>query len=279
MNKLQLTPRFFPNEELGSIRLLKVLKVRKNSEIWRGADLGTREFLAIKFLYPETLRKEHFAALTNFLLRVDSPAIIKVFSVETTVNGCPCVVMEYTSKGSLRSFLKRCRQLTFAQSVYLMRQMLNALCILHSNGVVHRDIKPENILVAGDGSLRLSDFGIAHFPSVVEMPGKVFGTARYCAPEQAMDSSKVDSRSDLFSLGTVLFETLTGIPFREEDSFLAAGGPLKCSREILNNFSTPGFTELIAELLEFFPEDRLASPWKVLEKLDTMELPEAAFID
>jgi serine/threonine-protein kinase len=277
MSKVQSSPGFFPCEEVGTIRLLKVLKVRKNAEVWCGADLESGKLVAVKFLYPEFFREEHFSALTHFLQGVDSPAIIQFFHSGTTVNGFPYIVMEYASKGSLRSFLKRCRHCTFAQNVYLLRQMLKALCVLHSNGVVHRDLKPENILIAENGSLRLNDFGIARFPGVAEASGKVFGTARYCAPEQAVDSTKVDSRSDLYALGVILFETLTGTPFREEDSFSAAGSPRKCSREFLNEFATDGFTGLLAEMLEFFPADRPSSPQEVLEKLDEMELPESSF--
>jgi serine/threonine-protein kinase len=279
MSKQPLPSRFFPNEEIGSIRLLKVLRVRKNGEIWCGADLEKGELRAIKFLYPELFREAHFRALSRFLQGVSSPAIIKVFRTGTTDNGFPYILMEYASKGSLRACLKRRKRLTFAQSVYLMRQMLNALCLLHSYGVVHRDIKPENILIADDGSLRLIDFGIARFPEVEEARGKVFGTPRYCAPEQTVESSKSDCRSDLYSLGAVLFEVLSGTPFREEDSFLAAGRKKACPCNFLNEFSTPQLTALIAELLEFSPAVRPDSPLEVLERLDTMGLPEAALTD
>lgn len=276
MNRLSLTPRFFPNEEIGSIRLLKVLRVRQNGEVWCGSDLETGELTAVKFLYPESLREEHFQASVNFLQTANSPALVRVFQAGTTVNGFPYILMEYASKGSLRACLKRNCKLTFPQSVFLMRQMLNALCVLHDHGVVHRDIKPENILTAADGSLLLSDFGIARFPGVAEPSGKVFGTARYCSPEQATDSSKVDSRSDLYSLGAVVFETLTGIPFRKEDSFPAAAETVKeFPYALLEECSIPKFTGLIAELLEFFPAGRPDSPQKVLEELDTMGLPES----
>ena len=270
-------PRFYPNEEIDSIRLLKVLRVRNNGEVWCAGNLETGELCAVKFLYPEVLHKERFYAAGRFLQKTNFPSIIKGFQTGTAVNGASFMVMEYAPGGSLREVLKRCGRITFPQGVSLMRQMLNALCLLQQHGAVHRDIKPENIWIAADGTLRLGDFGIARFPEVPEEAGRIFGTARYCAPEQAVDSSKADFRSDLYSLGAVLFEALSGTYFRSTDSFSDAVRKKEFPDSALDEFSTPGFTGLIAELLAFSPAARPASPREVLEKLDTMGLPESDF--
>ena len=278
MKRFSAEPRFFRHEQIGSLLLLKVLQVRKTSEVWCGADLETGELSAVKFFYPEQCNEVHFQVSSHFLLNVDSPAIIRVFQAGKTVNGFPYIIMEYASQGSLRSLLKRNGRISFAQSVYLMHQMLNALCVLYENSVVHRDIKPENIWITGAGMLRLGDFGIARFPSVAEKNGKVFGSARYCSPEQALDSTKADFRSDLYSLGAVVFEALTGKPLRQEDSFIAGSCCVPEQLELLYEFSTPGFSGLIGELLEHSPADRPDSPGSILKKLKDLNLPESLLL-
>lgn len=270
--------RFFQNEEIGPLRLLKLLRVRKQSEVWCGAWLEKDGLAAIKFFYPEQFNEEYFYALNTFLMNVDSPAIIKVHKVEKTVNGYPYIIMEYAEKGSLRSWLKHTGRGAFAQCVYLTEQMLEALCVLQRNRIIHRDIKPENIWISGDGSLRLGDFGIARLPDVDEESDKVFGTARYCSPEQALDSTKVDCRSDLYSLGAVVFEALTGKALRQEDSFPAAGRRQRLPLELMNEFSTAPFAGLISELLAFSVNDRPDSPAEILERLKKMDLPASPFI-
>lgn len=272
------SPRFFPHEIIGGVRLLQVLRVRKNAEIWYVGHLQTGEPQVLKILYPEQICRAHFAAMSGFLQTADAPGLIRVLQSGETVNNCPYILMEYAPNGTLRTFLRQAGKGSFPQAVYLLRQMLAALSCLEDQGIVHRDIKPENIWIAADGSLRLGDFGIARFPGVAEEPGRIFGTARYCAPEQAADSTRLDCRSDLYSLGTVVVEVLTGSPFRQEDSFAAARQSVTPGYGFLREQATEHFAGLVRELLNSAPENRPASPAEVLVKLEQMNLPEAPFL-
>lgn len=278
MNPSAILPRFFSKEEIGSVRLIRNLYVRKKSEIWYGVDLKKGDEVAIKFHYPEYLHKEHFEALSQFLLHVESSAFIRALHADTTVNSHPYIVMQYAGKGSLRTFLKRNGPCSFAHGVYLLRQMLSALSILYKEKIVHRDIKPENIWITEDGVLHLGDFGIARFPSVPEEAGKVFGSARYCSPEQAFDSTKADFRSDLYSLGAVVFEALTGTFFRKEDSFSAAVCRKEVNFDPLYDVATENFAGLLKDLTAFDPRKRSDPPEVFLARLEKMGLPEAFFL-
>ena len=125
------------------------------------------------------------------------------------------IAMEYVEGAGLREYLNRRVTFDFAQLVALMDQLLNALEFAHARGVVHRDIKPSNLIVTNQGVLKVADFGIARVDRTdLTMAGMLIGTPLYMSPEQCRGLD-VDSRSDLFSAGVVLYELLTGEkPFR-----------------------------------------------------------------
>lgn len=143
--------------------------------------------------------------------RLHHPGIVSVFDVgEDAANQDPYIVLEYVSGESLQRILGREKKLQLAKALRLAEELADALDYAHAQGVVHRDIKPANILVTEDGHAKIADFGIAklnlaHFT----IPGKVLGTPAYMAPEQ-LSGEGADGRSDLFSLGVILYVMLTG---------------------------------------------------------------------
>lgn len=143
--------------------------------------------------------------------RLHHPGIISVFDVgEDPDNQDPYIVLEYVSGEPLQRILAREKKLPLEKALKLAEQLADALDYAHAQGVVHRDMKPANILVTEDGRAKIADFGIAklnlaHFT----IPGKVLGTPAYMAPEQ-LSGEGCDGRSDLFSLGVILYVMVTG---------------------------------------------------------------------
>lgn len=152
--------------------------------------------------------------------RLHHPGIVAIFDVgENPENQDPYIVMEYVAGEPLNRLLKREKKLPLEKALQLAHEIAEALDYAHAQGVIHRDIKPGNILVTEAGHAKIADFGIAklnlaHFT----VPGRVLGTPAYMAPEQ-LSGDGVDGRSDLFSLGVILYATVTGhSPFQGDSA-------------------------------------------------------------
>jgi serine/threonine-protein kinase len=188
-------------------------------EVYRGHDRGTGEQVAIKRLKSGAQGKVDAELLVRFsreaeiLQRLDHPGIVKLHAV-IDEGERHSIVMEYVAGGSLRRELLRVRSLPPLAALLLGLEVSEALAQAHRRQVIHRDIKPENVLLAEDGSVRLSDFGLARLGErALTAPGTVLGTVAYLSPEMLW-GQELDSRADLWSLGVLLFEMLSGVrPF------------------------------------------------------------------
>ncbi len=151
--------------------------------------------------------------------RLQHPGIVAIYDVgEEGENRDPYIVLEYVAGESLSRLLSAQRKLALAQALQVAEEVADALDYAHGQGVVHRDIKPANILITEEGHAKITDFGIAklnlaHFT----LPGRVLGTPAYMAPEQ-LSGEGADGRSDLFSLGVILYTMVTGHPPFHGDS-------------------------------------------------------------
>ena len=185
--------------------------------VYRAQDTLLNRPVAIKTLYPELsadpLFVEGFRREAQAAANLSHPNIVPVFDWGED-QGTYFIVMELVDGTSLADMLRGGRTLTASHSASLTSQVAAALGYAHRNGVVHRDIKPGNILIASDGQVKVTDFGIAQAMSVEDQiaeEGSVMGTATYFSPEQA-EGAPVDGRSDIYSLGVVLYEMLAGRP-------------------------------------------------------------------
>ena len=185
--------------------------------VYRAQDVLLNRPVALKTLYPELsadpLFVERFRREAQAAANLSHPNIVPVFDWGED-NGTYFIVMELVDGTSLADMLRGGRTLTASHSATLMAQVAAALGYAHRNGVVHRDVKPGNILIASDGQVKVTDFGIAQAMSVEDQlaeEGSVMGTATYFSPEQA-EGAPVDGRSDIYSLGVVLYEMLAGRP-------------------------------------------------------------------
>lgn len=179
---------------------------------------------ALKVLHPDIAEQNsscvhRFIREAKLACKIKHPNLIEVHDAgQNAETGIYYIVMDYVSGGSVRSRLNKIKYFSLAESLKIIEGVASALDAAQPLHLVHRDIKPENIMFAGDDSIKLADLGIAKFTSAGEtsltMTSSVFGTPSYMSPEQAKDSSKVDCRADIFSLGIVFYEMLSGqLPF------------------------------------------------------------------
>ncbi|HSN27854.1 MAG TPA: serine/threonine-protein kinase [Kofleriaceae bacterium] len=178
-----------------------------------------RTRIAVKILH-ERFAKDHELA-TRFVREAretaaaNHPAFVRVHDAGTTDDGCPYIEMEMLEGRELFSLRKASGPLAPEQVVWIATQVLDALATLHARGVIHRDLKSQNIFIvpgpAGD-QVKLLDLGFAKVNDELQLTSneQLLGTPLYISPEQYLDPHGVDARADLFSLGVIMFETLTG---------------------------------------------------------------------
>ncbi len=183
--------------------------------VLRVHDLHTGRDLALKRLLPVYADKRklraRFEAEARTLSALDHPNVVKVFDVATE-GPEPYFVMEYVPGGSLVERLEREGPLPPRLAVAIALQVCHGLAAAHRVGVIHRDVKPHNVLVAADGTCKLTDFGIARMgdTGLRTRAGAALGTEGFMAPEQAADAKSVDVRADVYGVGMTLFVLLTG---------------------------------------------------------------------
>ena len=182
--------------------------------------------VALKFLHSELARRpglaSRFLQEAKVSASIQSPHVTRVTDVDSTADGLPYMVMELLIGESLQQLLDRRRKLPVEQAVDFAVQIASGLEAAHALGVVHRDLKPDNVFITpspGGPLLKLLDFGIAklresseynEYKKGLTRPGAIMGTPEYMAPEQLYAADRVDHRADLYSLGAILYEMLTG---------------------------------------------------------------------
>jgi eukaryotic-like serine/threonine-protein kinase len=195
------------------------------AEVYRGLDTVLDRTVAIKVLLPQFARDAGFVARfgreAQAAARLNHPDIVGVFDTGTD-GDTKFIVMEFIEGRTLADFLATGGRPSTDQAIDLAQRVAQALSAAHAQGIVHRDIKPANVMVTRDGSLKVMDFGIARMSTDVTAPqtSSVLGTPTYLSPEQAQGQS-VDARSDIYSLGILLYELLVGRPPFTGDSPVA----------------------------------------------------------
>ncbi len=195
--------------------------------VYRGRDLKLERNVTVKVLKEEFTAeddfKSRFTTEARSAARLSHPNIVNVYDVGED-NGIYYIVMEYVHGDTLKKVIKENAPFDEVVTLSIAIQMAAALANAHKNGVVHRDIKPENILISVDGTIKITDFGIARAADVstVTMTTNAVGSVYYFSPEQAR-GGYVDEKSDIYSIGITMFEMLTGhVPFDGNNSIAIA---------------------------------------------------------
>ena len=226
-----------PGAQLDSYRIDAVVARSGMATIYRATDLRDNRTVALKIPHPDMeadpLFSDRFKREAGIGERLDHPNVMRVFGGEKRSR--IYMVMEWCEGRSLRRILDEGR-LSHDRAIHIAEGVLKALAYIHANGVVHRDLKPENILVDDNDNIKLIDFGIAGDTSARRLTYANFttalGTPDYISPEQ-VKGKRGDGRSDIYSMGVILYEMLTGkLPFHGPT-------PLAAMNDRLLNHPTP----------------------------------------
>jgi serine/threonine protein kinase len=266
-------------DELGWLahyRVIELLGEGGMGIVFRAEDTHLRRQVALKVMKPEYAEKggvERFLREARALAALRHEHIVTVYQVGRAEEAA-YLAMEFLQGKSLAGWVKGKRP-NFQQMMKLARQIATGLAAAHAQGLIHRDIKPDNIwLEAPRGHVKILDFGLARpadEDSRITHEGDIVGTPCYMSPEQAR-GEPLDPRSDLFSLGVVLYQLATGvIPFERRTTMatlvsLATEAPMPV--ECYNAGIPPAFSELVLRLMAKEREDRPSSAREVLEALD-----------
>jgi serine/threonine protein kinase len=255
------------------------------SSVYRAHDRLLERDVALKVLHQQFVADtdyvERFRREARSVAQLSHPNIVTVID-RGEQDGRQFIVFEYINGENLKALVEREGPLSEQDAVRLALQIARALGFAHDNGLVHRDVKPQNVLLNGDGQAKVTDFGIARSLDVkggLTQTGTVMGTSDYIAPEQAR-GSRVDAQSDIYSLGAVLYELLTGeVPF-PGDNFVAVAmrhinEPPPSVRERRPDVS-PRLDALIRRAMAKEPRDRFGSMDELCAELSACLSPETA---
>ena len=205
-------------EMLGSYRIESVLGSGAMGVVYRGVNDTTGRTVALKVIANEAGQKsnayERFRREAEILQQLRHPNIVRFLQAVGRSKGTSYVVMEYIAGSTLDQLLATRGPLPWREVVSLGIQVCDALHYAHEHGVVHRDLKPSNLMVTEEGQVKLTDFGIAKDldATALTATGRTLGTAAYMAPEQIRGTPGVTHKTDLYALGIVLYQMLTGAP-------------------------------------------------------------------
>ncbi len=266
--------------DIGPYRVLEKVGQGGMAEVYKGYHAALERYVAIKML-GRSLRSDpalaqRFQREAQAIASLRHPNIIQVFDFGD-IDGGHYIVMEFVEGIDLRAEMDRRRAagqpFSPDEIVHILRQVADALDYAHGRDIVHRDVKPANILLAPDGAVILTDFGLAMLRNRVSQMtmGHTFGTPEYIAPEQAVDSRAAVPQSDLYALGAILYEMITGHPPFEDES------PLSLALKHINEEPIPprryaptlpeAVEALVLRALAKMPQERFASGQAMIEAL------------
>ena len=253
-------------------RIEKIIGLGGMAVVFKATDLSYGRTVAVKMLREDMAQDitnvKRFQNESKAVVLLEHENIVKIYDVN--VDGqLKYFVMEYLEGITLKEYMKRKGKLDKLEVISCAEQILRALEHAHSKGVIHRDIKPQNIMLKPNGQIKVTDFGIAKLPSAetVTMEDKAIGTVYYISPEQA-SGKKVDSRTDIYSLGSLLYEMATGeLPYDGDNSVSIALMHIKEDpippREI-DRTIPEGLEQLIIKAMKRSPAERFQTAGEML---------------
>ncbi len=264
----------------GRYEIHELIGVGGMANVYRCTDTIDDREVAIKILKDEYLNNEEFIRRfkneSKAIAMLSHPNIVKVYDVSFG-DMIQYIVMEYIDGITLKEYIDRQGIIEWKDVLHLTTQVLRALQHAHESGIVHRDIKPQNIMLLQDGTIKVTDFGIARFSDKATrtMTDQAIGSVHYIAPEQAR-GDVTDGKTDIYSVGVMLYEMLTGkLPFEGESAVTVALMQLQSTpkrpREV--NPSIPvGLEQITMRAMEKQPSKRYTSAAEMLSDIERFRL-------
>ena len=264
----------------GRYEIRELIGVGGMANVYHCYDTIDAREVAIKILKDEFLDNEDFIRRfkneSKAIAVLNHPNIVRVYDVSFG-DMIQYIVMEYIDGITLKEYIDMQGVLDWKETVHLTTQILKALQHAHENGIVHRDIKPHNIMLLQDGTIKVTDFGIARFSSNATrtMTEQAIGSVHYIAPEQAR-GEKTDGKTDIYSVGVMMYEMLTGkLPFDGDSAVSVALMQLQANakrpREI-NPDIPEGLEEITMKAMQKNPNNRYRSAVEMLSDIERFRL-------
>lgn len=260
----------------GRYEIMEIIGIGGMAVVYKAFDNIDHKIVAVKILKDEFIANEEFRRRfkneSKAIAVLSHQNIVKVFDVSYG-DMLQYIVMEYVDGITLKEYMVQQGKIDPREAIYFLTQILRALQHAHDKGIVHRDIKPQNIMLKSDGSIKVTDFGIARFSrsETRTMTDSAIGSVHYISPEQAK-GSVTDAKTDLYSVGVILYEMLTGrLPFQSDNAVSVAlmqlqNDPVK-PREI-NPDIPVGLEQIIMRAMQKNQNDRYQSASEILLDLD-----------
>lgn len=263
----------------GRYEIRELIGIGGMANVYRCYDTIDDREVAIKILKDEYLNNEEFIRRfkneSKAIAVLSHPNIVKVYDVSFG-DMIQYIVMEYIDGITLKEYINQQKVLTWKETVHLVTQILKALSHAHSKGVVHRDIKPQNMMLLSDGTIKVTDFGIARFSnSTRTMTEQAIGSVHYIAPEQAKGDI-TDGKTDIYSIGVMMYEMLTGkLPFDGDNAVSVALMHLQVvpdTPRTLNPSIPEGIEEITLKAMQKQPGDRYQSAQDMLDDIERFRM-------
>ena len=277
----------------GRYEIREIIGVGGMAVVYKAFDNLENRFVAIKILKEEFLSNQEFLRRfkneSKAIAMLSHPNIVSVYDVSFG-DLIQYIVMEYIEGITLKEFIEREGSLRWKDAVNFAIQILRGLQHAHDKGIVHRDVKPQNIMVLSDGTIKVTDFGIARFARSDQrtITDKAIGSVHYISPEQAR-GEKTDERTDVYSVGVMLYEMLTGkLPFQAESAVSVAIMQLQREPQLpseINGSIPQGLEQITMHAMQKSPERRYQSASEILcdlsnfRKDPSITFPYTYFVD
>ena len=263
----------------GRYEIHEIIGVGGMAVVYRAYDRIDKRTVAVKILKEEFLGNEEFIRRfkneSKAIAMLSHPNIVKVYDVSFG-DRIQYIVEEYIDGITLKEYLDQQKKIKWKEAIYFTAQILHALQHAHEKGIVHRDIKPQNIMLLQDGTIKVTDFGIARFSrsETRTMTSRAIGSVHYIAPEQAR-GDLTDEKTDIYSVGVMLYEMLTGrLPFEADSAVSVAIMQLQNEPKPLRdiNPSIPeGLEEITLKAMRKDPKQRYQSAAEMLDDIEAFK--------